>query len=198
MNYTDEYLKEAAEITGLLDQRSIEKMIDIICTIRQKGGRLFFLGIGGGAGNATHAVNDFRKIAGIESYSPLDNVSELTARINDDGWEGSLVEWLKISRLNANDGIFIFSVGGGNEEKGISVNLIRALQYAKQSGASILGIIGRDGGYTAGVADGCIIIPTVNPDSITPHTEAFQAVVWHLIVSHPKLKAAEMKWESVK
>jgi D-sedoheptulose 7-phosphate isomerase len=163
-----------------------------------KGGRLFFLGIGGGAGNATHAVNDFRKIAGIESYSPLDNVSELTARINDDGWEGSLVEWLKISRLNANDGIFIFSVGGGNEEKGISVNLIRALQYAKQSGASILGIIGRDGGYTAGVADGCIIIPTVNPDSITPHTEAFQAVVWHLIVSHPKLKAAEMKWESVK
>lgn len=198
MNYTDEYLKEAAEITELLDHRSIEKIVDIVCTIRQKRGRLFFLGIGGGAGNATHAVNDFRKIAGIESYSPLDNVSELTARINDNGWESSFVEWLKISRLNGNDGIFIFSVGGGNEEKGISVNLIRALQYAKQTGASILGIIGRDGGYTAKVADGCIIIPTVNPHSITPHTEAFQAVVWHLIVSHPKLKAAEMKWESVK
>jgi D-sedoheptulose 7-phosphate isomerase len=198
MKYTEEYLKEAAEIIGLLDQRSIEKMVDIVCTIRQKGGRLFFLGVGGGAGNATHAVNDFRKIAGIESYSPLDNVSELTARINDDGWEGAFVEWLKISRFNGNDGLFIFSVGGGNEEKGISVNLIRALQYAKQTGASILGITGRDGGYTAKVADGCIIIPTVNPHSITPHTEAFQAVVWHLIVSHPKLKAAEMKWESVK
>lgn len=198
MKYTDEYLKEAAEITGLLDSRSIDKMVDIVFNIRQKGGRLFFLGVGGGAGNATHAVNDFRKIAGIESYSPLDNVSELTARINDDGWEGSFVEWLKISRLNTNDGVFIFSVGGGNEEKGVSVNLIRALQYAKQTGAGILGIVGRDGGYTAKIADSCIIIPTVNPNSITPHTEAFQAVVWHLIVSHPKLKAAEMKWESVK
>ncbi len=198
MKYTDEYLKEAAEITELLDSRSIDKMVDIVFNIRQKGGRLFFLGVGGGAGNATHAVNDFRKIAGIESYSPLDNVSELTARINDDGWEGSFVEWLKISRLNTNDGVFIFSVGGGNEEKGVSVNLIRALQYAKQTGAGILGIVGRDGGYTAKIADSCIIIPTVNPNSITPHTEAFQAVVWHLIVSHPKLKAAEMKWESVK
>ena len=197
-NYTEEYLKEAAEITDLLDRRSIDKMVDIVCAIRQRGGRLFFLGVGGGAGNTTHAVNDFRKIAGIESYSPLDNVSELTARINDDGWEGSFVEWLKISRLNANDGVFIFSVGGGNEEKGISVNLIRALRYAQETGASILGIIGRDGGYTARVANGCIIIPTVNPHSITPHTEAFQAIVWHLIVSHPKLKAAEMKWESVR
>ena len=197
-NYTEEYLKEAAEITDLLDRRSIDKMVDIVYTIRQRGGRLFFLGVGGGAGNATHAVNDFRKIAGIESYSPLDNVSELTARINDDGWEGSFVEWLKISRLNANDGVFIFSVGGGNEEKGISVNLIRALRYAQETGASILGIVGRDGGYTARVANGCIIIPTVNPHSITPHTEAFQAIVWHLIVSHPKLKAAEMKWESVR
>jgi D-sedoheptulose 7-phosphate isomerase len=198
MNYTNEHLKEASEIAGLLDRRGIEKMVDIVYSIRQKGGRLFFLGIGGGAGNATHAVNDFRKIAGIESYSPLDNVSELTARINDDGWEVTFVEWLKISHLNSNDGVFVFSVGGGNEEKGISVNLIRALQYAKQTGASILGIIGRDGGYTAKVADGCIIIPTVNPNSVTPHTEAFQAVVWHLIVSHPKLKTAEMKWESVK
>lgn len=198
MNYTDEHLKEAAKIAELLNRKSIDNMVDIICSIRQKGGRLFFLGVGGGAGNATHAVNDFRKISGIESYSPLDNVSELTARINDDGWEGAFVEWLKISRLNNNDGIFIFSVGGGNEEKGVSVNLVRALQYAKEAGAKILGIVGRDGGYTAQVADGCVIIPTVNTTSITPHTEAFQAVVWHLIVSHPKLKAAEMKWESVK
>lgn len=198
MNYTDEHLKEAAKIAELLNRKSIDNMVDIICSIRQKGGRLFFLGVGGGAGNATHAVNDFRKIAGIESYSPLDNVSELTARINDDGWEGAFVEWLKISRLNNNDGIFIFSVGGGNEEKGVSVNLVRALQYAKEAGAKILGIVGRDGGYTAQVADGCVIIPTVNTTSITPHTEAFQAVVWHLIVSHPKLKAAEMKWESIK
>ncbi len=198
MNYTDGHLKEAAKIAELLNRKSIDDMVDIICSIRQKGGRLFFLGVGGGAGNATHAVNDFRKIAGIESYSPLDNVSELTARINDDGWEGAFVEWLKISRLNNNDGIFIFSVGGGNEEKGVSVNLVRALQYAKQTGAKILGIVGRDGGYTAQVADGCVIIPTVNTTSVTPHTEAFQAVVWHLIVSHPKLKATEMKWESVK
>ncbi len=198
MNYTDEHLKEAAKIAELLNRKSIDNMVDIICSIRQKGGRLFFLGVGGGAGNATHAVNDFRKISGIESYSPLDNVSELTARINDDGWEGAFVEWLKISRLNNNDGIFIFSVGGGNEEKGVSVNLVRALQYAKEAGAKILGIVGRDGGYTAQVADGCVIIPTVNTTSITPHTEAFQAVVWHLIVSHPKLKAAEMKWESIK
>jgi D-sedoheptulose 7-phosphate isomerase len=198
MNYTDEHLKEAAEIAGLLNAKSIEKIVDIICAIRKKGGRLFFLGVGGGAGNATHAVNDFRKITGIESYSPLDNVSELTARINDDGWDGIFVEWLKISRLNSNDGIFIFSVGGGNEEKGISVNLVRALQYTKQKGAGVLGIVGRDGGYTARVADGCVIIPTVNPASVTAHTEAFQAVVWHLIVSHPKLRAMEMKWESVK
>ena len=198
MNYTDEHLKEAAKIAELLNRKSIDNMVDIICSIRQKGGRLFFLGVGGGAGNATHAVNDFRNIAGIESYSPLDNVSELTARINDDGWEGAFVEWLKISRLNNNDGIFIFSVGGGNEEKGVSVNLVRALQYAKEAGAKILGIVGRDGGYTAQVADGCVVIPTVNTTSVTPHTEAFQAVVWHLIVSHPKLKAAEMKWESIK
>jgi len=184
MNYTDGHLKEAAKIAELLNRKSIDDMVDIICSIRQKGGRLFFLGVGGGAGNATHAVNDFRKIAGIESYSPLDNVSELTARINDDGWEGA--------------GICIFSVGGENEEKGVSVNLVRALQYAKQTGAKILGIVGRDGGYTAQVADGCVIIPTVNTTSVTPHTEAFQAVVWHLIVSHPKLKATEMKWESVK
>ncbi|HAS04779.1 MAG TPA: sugar isomerase, partial [Dehalococcoidia bacterium] len=175
MNYINVYLKEATEIIKLLDCNSIEKMVDILCGIRQKGGRLFFLGVGGGAGNATHAVNDFRKIAGIESYSPLDNVSELTARINDDGWEGAFVEWLKISRLNSNDGVFIFSVGGGNEKKGISVNLVRALQYASETGAKILGVVGRDGGYTAGVADSCVVIPTVNPASVTPHTEAFQA-----------------------
>jgi D-sedoheptulose 7-phosphate isomerase len=196
--YTHEYLKEATEIIKLLDCDGIEKMVDILCGIRQKSGRLFFLGVGGGAGNATHAINDFRKIADIESYSPLDNVSELTARINDDGWESAFVEWLKVSRLNGNDGIFIFSVGGGNEEKKVSVNLVRALQYAKEAGAKILGVVGRDGGYTAKVADGCVIIPTVNPANVTAHTEAFQAVVWHLIVSHPKLRASEMKWESVK
>jgi D-sedoheptulose 7-phosphate isomerase len=198
MEYSDKYLEEAAEIAGLLDRNVIEKMVDIICGIREQGGRLFFLGVGGGAGNATHAVNDFRKIAGIESYSPLDNVSELTARINDDGWEGAFVRWLKTSRLNAKDGVFIFSVGGGNEQKNISINIVRALQYASEIGAKILGIVGRDGGYTARVADSSVIIPTVNSASITPHTEAFQAVVWHLIVSHPKLKAIEMKWESVK
>jgi D-sedoheptulose 7-phosphate isomerase len=198
MTYIEEYLKEAADIIALMDRVSIEKMVDILCGIRQKGGRLFFLGVGGGAGNATHAVNDFRKIAGIESYSPIDNVSELTARINDNGWEGAFIDWLKVSRLNVNDGIFVFSVGGGNEEKKISVNLVRALQYAKEKGAKILGIVGRDGGYTATVADGCVIIPTVNPATVTPHTEAFQAVVWHMLVSHPKLRASEMKWESVK
>jgi len=198
MTYIEEYLKEAIDIISLLDRKNIDKMVDILCGIRRKGGRLFFLGVGGGAGNATHAVNDFRKIAAIESYSPLDNVSELTARINDNGWEGAFVDWLKVSRLNSSDGVFVFSVGGGNEEKKVSVNLVRALQYAKEAGAKILGIVGRDGGYTAAVADGCVIIPTVNPATVTPHTEAFQAVVWHMLVSHPKLRASEMKWESVK
>jgi D-sedoheptulose 7-phosphate isomerase len=198
MSYTEDYLEEVKLVAGRLDQAAVEKMVDIILEIRRSGGRLFFLGVGGGAGNASHAVNDFRKIAGIESYSPCDNVSELTARINDDGWEGVFAEWLKGSRLSAKDGVFVFSVGGGNREKNISVNLVQALEYAGKCGAKILGIVGRDGGFTGRTADACVIIPVVNAATVTPHTEAFQAVVWHLIVSHPRLKAAEMKWESVK
>lgn len=198
MSYVDDYMEEVKLITGKIDRASIEKMIDIMLGIRKNNGRLFFLGVGGGAGNATHAVNDFRKIAGIESYSPCDNVSELTARINDDGWEGVFVEWLKGSHLTQKDGVFVFSVGGGNLEKNVSVNLVRALEYAKEVGAKILGIIGRDGGYTGKVADGCLIVPSVNSSTVTPHTEAFQSVIWHLIVSHPRMRRSEMKWESVK
>jgi D-sedoheptulose 7-phosphate isomerase len=198
LSYTDEYLHEAGQIAEKLDRITIEIMVDTILEIRRKKGRLFFLGVGGGAGNASHAVNDFRKIAGIESYSPCDNVSELTARTNDDGWEKVFVEWLKGSNLNSNDGVFVFSVGGGNLEKNISPNLVRALEYSRVIKAKILGIVGRDGGFTARVADACIIVPTVNSNTITPHTESFQAVIWHLLVSHPKLRAAEMKWESVK
>ena len=198
MSYTDEYMEEVKAIAEKVDRAAVDKMVNIIVDIRKKGGRLFFLGVGGGAGNATHAVNDFRKIAGIESYSPCDNVSELTARVNDDGWEGVFVEWLKGSHLNNKDGVFVFSVGGGNQEKNVSVNLVRALEHAKKVGAKVLGIVGRDGGYTGKVADGCLIVPTVNPNTVTPHTEAFQAVIWHLIVSHPQMKMAEMKWESIK
>ncbi len=198
MSYTLEFLEEVKSIAAKLDSKAIDKMVDLIVDIRKNQGRLFFLGVGGSAGNATHAVNDFRKIAGIESYAPTDNVSELTARINDDGWESVFVEWLKVSRLGPKDGVFIFSVGGGNLEKNISPNLVRALEFAKKSGAKILGIVGRDGGYTAKVANACVIVPTVNPATVTPHAEAFQAVIWHLIVSHPKIKATEMKWESVK
>lgn len=197
-NYVDKYLAEAADITKLIDKLAIKKMVDIILEVRKKPGRLFMLGVGGGAGNASHAVNDFRKIAGIESYSPTDNVSELTARVNDDGWDSTFVNWLKGSRLSSNDCVFIFSVGGGNAEKNISNNLVQALKYAKQIGAKVVGIVGKDGGYTAKVADAAVIIPVVNQDTITPHTEAFQAVVWHMIVSHPLVKANEMKWESTK
>jgi D-sedoheptulose 7-phosphate isomerase len=198
LSYTDEYLHEVGQIAEKLDGFAIEIMVDMILEIRRKKGRLFFLGVGGGAGNASHAVNDFRKIAGIESYSPCDNVSELTARTNDDGWEKVFVEWLKGSNLNSNDGVFVFSVGGGNLEKNISPNLVRALEYSQVIKAKILGIVGRDGGFTAKVADACIVVPTVNSNTITPHTESYQAVIWHLLVSHPKLRAAEMKWESVK
>ena len=198
MLYTDEYLSQVKMIASSIDTQAVEKIVDILIDIRKNGGRLFFLGVGGGAGNASHAVNDFRKIAGIESYSPCDNVSELTARINDDGWESVFVEWLKGSRLNKRDGVFIFSVGGGNLEKNISPNLVRALEYTKKCGAKIVGVVGRDGGFTGKVADGCVIIPTINTGTITPHTEAFQSVIWHLIVSHPRLKTNEMKWESVK
>ena len=197
MSYAHDYLREAKSITGLIDPKAVEKMVDIILIIRENKGRLFFLGVGGGAGNASHAVNDFRKIAGIESYSPTDNGSELTARINDDGWESTFSAWLKGSNLNSKDGVFVFSVGGGNREKNVSVNLVKALEYAKQVHAKVLGVVGRDGGYTGKVADGCVIIPTVNPSTVTPNTESFQSVIWHLIVSHPRLIAAEMKWESV-
>lgn len=196
MSYTQQHLKEAIEIAQKLDASAVEKMADILADVKHKEGRLFFLGVGGSAGNCSHAVNDFRKIVGIESYAPTDNVSELTARTNDEGWATIFVEWLKISRLSAKDGIVIFSVGGGNLEKNISPNLVTALQYAKSVGASITGVVGRDGGYTATVADACVIIPTVNPETITPHSEAFQAVVWHLLVSHPKLKENQTKWES--
>ena len=198
MSYVDEYLAEARTITEQINQADIERMIGIILDIRQHNGRLFFLGVGGSAGNASHAVNDFRKIAGIESYSPCDNVSELTARTNDDGWESVFVEWLKGSHLNNKDGVFVLSVGGGNQEKNVSVNLVRALEYAKKTGAKIIGIVGRDGGYTGKVADACVIVPTVNAATVTAHTEAFQAVIWHLIVSDPRMRATEMKWESVK
>lgn len=196
--YVDKYLSEAVKIINTMDKKPIEKSVQVLIDIRKNGGRLFILGVGGGAANASHAVNDFRKIAGIESYAPTDNVSELTARVNDDGWHTVFVNWLKGSRLNANDCLLVFSVGGGNAEKNISANLVEALKYAKQKGAKVIGIVGRDGGYTAKVADACVIVPTVNNDTVTPHTEAFQGVVWHLIVSHPALKAFEMKWESVK
>jgi D-sedoheptulose 7-phosphate isomerase len=196
MSYTKQHLAEAAEVIARLDVDAIERMALMLADLRERQGRLFFLGVGGSAGNCSHAVNDFRKIVGIESYAPTDNVSELTARTNDEGWETVFVEWLKTSRLSPNDMLFIFSVGGGNMEKNISPNLVRALQYAQTVGAKVTGVVGRDGGYTARVADVCVIIPTVNPETITPHSEAFQAVVWHLLVSHPALKAKQTKWES--
>src|SRR5438034_9656046 len=196
MTYARQHLQEAGEIIGRMDDRVIESMVEILAAIKQNAGRIFFLGVGGSAGNCSHAVNDFRKIVGIECYAPTDNVSELTARTNDEGWATIFVEWLKISKLLAKDAVFIFSVGGGNLEKNISPNLVMALQHAKTVGAKIMGVVGRDGGYTAQVADACVIVPTVNPENVTPHSEAFQAVVWHLLVSHPKLKANQTKWES--
>jgi len=198
MSYTKQYLDEAALIITRLDTAKIDAMLELILDLRRRGGRLFFLGVGGSAGNASHAVNDFRKIGGIECYAPTDNVSELTARVNDDGWETVFVNWLKISRLSANDMVFVFSVGGGDLERNISPNLVRALEYSKQIGAKICGVVGRDGGYTARVADACVIVPAISPETVTPHSEAFQAVIWHLLVSHPALRAAAMKWESVR
>lgn len=196
-NYTDKYLDEVIEIVNNIDRKEIEKMVNVISKVKKDNGRMFMLGVGGGAGNASHAVNDFRKIAGIECYAPTDNVSELTARVNDDGWDTSFVNWLKGSRLNSNDCIFIFSVGGGNVEKNVSVNLVNSVKYAKEVGSSVIGIVGKDGGYTAKAADACVIIPTVNNDTITPHTESFQGTIWHLLVTHPLIKSFEMKWESV-
>lgn len=197
MPYTKDYLAEAVCILQVIDQKAIENIVGILAQARRRRGRVFCLGVGGSAANASHAVNDFRKLAGIESYAPTDNVSELTARINDDGWEYVFVNWLKGSRLSNDDVVFVFSVGGGDWERKISPNLVVALQYARQVGAAICGIVGRDGGYTATVADACVIVPTVNARTVTPHTEAFQAVVSHLLVSHPDLQKVETKWESI-
>ena len=197
MSFIESYLAESAAILGKLDVATIQKLVDLLVALRARQGRLFFLGVGGSAGNASHAVNDFRKIVGIEAYAPTDNVSELTARVNDEGWNTVFVKWLEVSRLSNRDMVFVFSVGGGNLERNVSPNLVEALRYAKEKGATICGVVGRDGGYTAKVADACLIVPTVNPATVTPHTESFQPVVWHLLVSHPALQAAPTKWESV-
>jgi len=197
MPYSQQHLKETAEIVSKLNPEDCEKCVAELRGVRERGGRLFILGVGGSAANASHAVNDFRKIAGIEAYAPTDNVSELTARTNDEGWASVFVEWLRGSRLSGKDCVFVLSVGGGNLEKNVSPNLVSALQFAKSVGTRVIGIVGKDGGYTAKVADACVIVPTVNPGNVTPHSEAFQAVVWHLFVSHPDLKVNQTKWESV-
>jgi D-sedoheptulose 7-phosphate isomerase len=198
MSHAVRYLAEAARILAELDAAAIEGVAERLARLRERGGRLFCLGVGGSAANASHAVNDFRKLAGIEAYTPTDNVAELTARVNDDGWESAFAEWLRGSRLCARDMVLVLSVGGGDLERGISANLVRALEHARGVGATIAGIVGRDGGFTARVADACILIPTVNPQAVTPHTEAFQAVICHLLVSHPALKLSEGKWESMR
>jgi D-sedoheptulose 7-phosphate isomerase len=196
--FADTFLDEARKIVDQIDRNAVESMTKLLVKLREEGGRLFLVGVGGGAGHAGHAVNDFRKLAGIESYSPSDNVSELTARTNDEGWDTTYAAWLKVSRLSAKDMLFIFSVGGGDLERNISPNIVRAVQLAKEVGAKVIGVVGRNGGYTAKVADACVIIPTVNADAVTPHTEAFQAVIWHLLVSDPRLQMASNKWESGK
>ena len=198
MSYSRQHLQEAADIIQALDADAIERIAERLAEVRSRGGRLFFLGVGGSAGNCSHAVNDFRKLAGFEAYAPTDNVPELTARTNDEGWETVFAAWLAGSRLRPGDAVFVLSVGGGSIEKNISANLVRALQYAKTVRATIVGVVGRDGGYTATVADACVIVPTVNPETVTPHSEAFQAVVWHLLVSHPLLKTTATKWESTR
>jgi D-sedoheptulose 7-phosphate isomerase len=196
MNFADEFVQEAAETLRRLDVRCVERVVELLAATRAAGGRVFVLGVGGSAAQASHFVNDLRKLAAIEAYTPTDNVSELTARVNDDGWATCFEEWLKGSRLRKGDAVFVFSVGGGDAERNISPNLVQALQWARQAGARILGVVGRDGGYTAKVADACVVIPTVNPARVTPHTEAFHSVVGHLIISHPGLQAAPAKWES--
>jgi D-sedoheptulose 7-phosphate isomerase len=196
-SFIERYLHETAEIARTLDAAAIDKIVHLLVAVRERRGRLFILGVGGGAGHASHAVNDFRKITGIEAYTPVDNVSELTARINDDGWDTAFANWLAVSRLGPADLVLVFSVGGGDPERNISTNLVRALEYAKRVGTPVCGVVGRNGGFTARVADACVIVPTVNPAAVTAHTESFQAVVWHLIVAHPDLQAAPMKWESV-
>ena len=197
-DYIKNYFDEMRKVIDGLPQDAIRQMVDIILEVRRRKGRLFFLGVGGGAGHCSHAVNDFRKIAGIECYTPTDNVSELTARVNDDGWDTSFSRWLEGSNVRPGDGVFVFSVGGGNLEKNVSANIVNALQVAKKAGAKIIGIVGRDGGYTAQVADACVIVPTVNPETVTPHVESFQAVIWHLIASHPEVNLHGMKWETIK
>ena len=198
MSFTRQFLDEVQQVTACLDVTAIDNAVEELVRVRERGGRLFILGVGGSAANASHAVNDFRKICGFESYAPTDNVSELTARTNDEGWPSIFVEWLKGSRLTQQDGLLIFSVGGGDLEKNVSPNLVGAVQFAKQTGASVIGVVGRNGGFTAKEATACVIVPTVNPDHVTPHSEAFQAVIWHLFVSHPKLKTGKTKWESTR
>jgi D-sedoheptulose 7-phosphate isomerase len=195
MTYTDDFLSDSKKIIDLLDRGAIERVANELAAVRSRGGRLFIVGSGGGAGHASHAVNDFRKIAGIEAYSPTDNVSELTARINDEGWDTSYSNWLRVSRIDASDAILVFSVGGGDAVRGISVNLIRCIELAREVGATVLGIVGRDGGYTAAVGN-AVVIPPVNSDTVTPQTEGFQAVIWHLLVSHPAVRQKPGKWES--
>lgn len=197
MEFVRTHLAETSLIAGKLDAASIRNVVDVLLSLKQRKGRLFLIGVGGSAANCSHAVNDFRKLVGIEAYAPTDNVSELTARINDEGWAGVFAGWLQASRLTLNDLVFIMSVGGGDADRNVSPNIVEALKYAKSVGARIVGIVGRDGGYTAQVADACVIVPIVNSQAVTPHTEAFQAVVWHLLVSHPALKAAATKWEAV-
>lgn len=195
--FIHQYLDEVVAVTRQIDSEAVGRLVDLLGTVREQGGRVFFLGVGGSAGNASHAVNDFRKLCGIEAYAPTDNVSELTARINDEGWDTSFVNWLRVSRLGSRDAVFIFSVGGGDVARGVSTNLVHAIDYAKKVGARVCGVVGRKGGHTAAQADACVIIPTVNPVMVTPHTEAFQAVIWHLLVSHPKLAMSSTKWESL-
>ena len=197
MDFVTRYLDQVGEVAARLDRSAISRLVDLLADVRESGGRLFILGVGGSAGNASHAVNDFRKIVGLEAYAPTDNVSELTARINDEGWDTAYANWLKVSRLVARDGVLVFSVGGGDAERNVSVNLVRAIEHAKAVGARVGGIVGRDGGFTAKMADACVIVPTVDPETVTPHSEAFQAVIWHLLVSHPRLQAAPAKWESL-
>jgi D-sedoheptulose 7-phosphate isomerase len=196
MSHTMDFIHDAVQILTQIDVQTIDRMVGMLVKLRERAGRLFILGVGGSAANASHMVNDFRKIAQIETYAPTDNVSELTARINDEGWDTVFVQWLATSRLSDRDMVFILSVGGGDLDRNISPNLVRALQYAQEVGATICGLVGRNGGYTARVADACVIVPTVNSTTVTPHTEAFQSILWHLMVSHPALRAVEMKWES--
>jgi len=197
MTFAEQFFNEAKDVIAKIDAGAVERVADELAALRAREGRLFILGVGGSAGNASHAVNDFRKLAGIEAYAPTDNVSELTARTNDEGWETTFAAWLHVSKLRSSDAILVFSVGGGDLERNVSPNLVRAVQYAKQQGARVLGIVGRNGGYTAQQADAVVVIPTVNDAHVTPHSEAFQGVVWHCLVSHPALKACATKWESV-